>query len=121
MAAKNRAPRIIETTPADREVARARGRALKEAPTALVSAGYDSNSDIFTFELRSGYRLQVPRLKIAVDTIVNADPRAFRNIEIDEFGSHVWFPDIDEGVNPVGMFAREAETVIQIERGRAGG
>lgn len=119
--AKSKAPKIIDETPAAYAAAKARARALHESPDALVGAKYDERRDVFTFCLRDQTLLSIPRASIAVAPLMRAKPSQLHRIEIDELGTHVWFPDVGEGFNPVGIVARRFNAVLQAERGKSGG
>ena len=118
---RSNTPRIIEETTAIAAAAKARGRALQQSPFAIMSAKYDAAHDCFKFTLRDETVLVLPRPSLEVRRILRARSEDLRRIEIDELRTHVWFPDIDEGLNPVGLMARRFNTVLQAERGKNGG
>ena len=119
--ARSSAPKIIEETPATAAAARARGIVLRQSPFAIMRAKYDAARDCFKFTLRDETILVLPRALLAIRSIANARPADLRRIEIDELRTYVWFPDIEEGLNPVGLMARRLNTVLQAERGKSGG
>lgn len=118
MAAK---AKIVYPTKSDLRRATAFGKRLIESPWALVGARYDFAADAFQFDLRNGVRLTIPKAMIGVPVIVGAEPRKVERIEIDAFRTYVIFPDIEEGVNPVGMMASFFNAYLQGERGKSGG
>jgi hypothetical protein len=119
--AKNNTPKIIPETAASVAGAKARGKALEASPFALMHAAYNARTDVFAFTLRDDTQFLIPRANIGVGKIAKATPEQLKRVEIDAFRTHAWFPDVDEGINPVGMFAQRFNSALQAERGRAGG
>ena len=91
---------MVETT--DEEIAAALERARNEPEwPRIVDAKYQRDLELFIVRLSDGRRLVLPRENL--QWVADATPEQAAEFSFGPHGSHLWWPQLDEGLSLEGL------------------
>lgn len=95
----------MKSTLSDREIEKAneRGRLYGLTHPRAVAARYDAANGIITVDLNRGFSVSFHKSRSQV--LHNASDEQLETIEVQNPGSEVWFPALEDGFTVEGMLA----------------
>ena len=91
---------MVETTGEEIAVALERAKQEPEEPR-IVEGTYQRDLELFILKLSDGRRLVLPRENL--QWVADATPEKAADFSFEPHGSHIWWPQLDEGLSLEGL------------------
>jgi hypothetical protein len=85
---------MVETTDEEMDAALERAKLAPQAPY-IVEAAYHRGLDVLELKVSDGRRLVFPRENL--QALAGSTPEQAADFETGLYGSHIWWPQLDEG------------------------